>query len=76
MLYSLSFPVAIIKLGKVEDTVKMNVPEENSSDAIHFYDLPCGDIRQPHGYPGSTDTIGKGTGKEDSIFLLLKCKET
>lgn len=27
VLYLLGFPVAIIKLGKVEDTVKMNLPE-------------------------------------------------
>lgn len=40
VLYLLGFPVAIIKLGKVEDTVKMNLPEENGSDPSIFTTYP------------------------------------
>ena len=40
VLYSVGFPVAIIKLGKVDDTVKMNLPGENGSDASVFTTYP------------------------------------
>lgn len=73
VLCSLDFPVAVIKLDKAEDTAKMNLPEENGSDASVFTTYPVVTSDSLTGIQGAQIQLERGW--EDSIFLLLKCKE-
>ena len=69
VLYSLGFPVAIIKLGKVEDTVKMNLPEENGSDASVFTTYPVVTSDSLMGIQGAQIQLERGQGKKIQFFF-------
>lgn len=69
MLYSLGFSVAVIKLGKVEDTVKMNLPEENGSDASIFTTYPVMTSDSLTGIQGVQIQLERGQGKKIQYFF-------
>lgn len=75
VLSSLGFSAAIIKLGRVGDTVKMYLPEENGSDASIFTTYPVVTSNSLVGIQGAQIQLERGRGKKIQFFVVLKCKE-
>lgn len=69
MLRSLDFPVAVIKLDKAEDTAKMNLPEENGSDASVFTIYPVVTSDSLMGIQGAQIQLERGWEEKIQFFF-------